>query len=157
MLNSIKSKVVIKKEVDCTEEWINLSGLKRDVASSVRIKKDVFRIKSNGEIVELHKYGINHPDRGRVEMFYLVLGDKIPTKIYKLVSKGGSPDKKLIKDAMVYIYTYLLKRTEELKVAKEKEEESMIIDVDKLYEENAEEDEEVLEIEDIEEEETIEI
>ena len=138
MMIKIKDLVTTKKGVDCTEEWLCLVGLRDQLLKTYRVKKDIYTIKQTGEKIELHKHGMNYPNRGRVELFYVVMGDNIPTKVYKLVAVGNTkPDKKLIKEANKYVSDCLLERL------KKREEEP---------EETLELEEETLELEDEEEE-----
>lgn len=122
MIN-IKNLVKTRKSVDCTEEWICLSGLKDQLLKTYRVKKDIYTIKQNGEKIELHKHGINYPNRGRVEVFYVVMGDNIPTEVFKLVSEGNtSPNKKIIKEANKYVSDCLLERLKKLEDEEAEEE-----------------------------------
>lgn len=142
MLN-VKKLVKVKKGVDCTEEWICLSGLKDQLLKTYRVKKDVYTIKNTGETIQLHKHGMSYPNRGRVELFYVVTGDTIPTKVYKLVSVGNtSPDKNLIKEANKYISDYLVER---LKKLEEEQEEEEVLEIEE--EDTLELEEETIELE----------
>lgn len=140
MMIKIKDLVTTKKGVDCTEEWLCLVGLRDQLLKTYRVKKDIYTIKQTGEKIELHKHGMNYPNRGRVELFYVVMGDNIPTKVYKLVAVGNTkPDKKLIKEANKYVSDCLLERLKKLE--EEPEEETLEIEEETLELEEEEEEE----------------
>ena len=146
MIN-IKNQVTTKKGIDCTEEWLCLVGLRDQLLKTYRVKKDVYTINKTGEKIELHKHGMNYPNRGRVELFYVVQGDKIPTEVFKLVAVGNThPSKKLIKEANKYVSNCLLER---LKKIEEEEAEEEVLELDDLEIEivDDQEEEETLELE----------
>lgn len=117
MSKSIKERFTFTQNQDVTENWYLLNGLKDNTIKSLRVKRDVFTLVETGETIEMYKHSVILPRRGRTEMYYIVDGENIDTKVFKLVATGDFDiEEKLEGEA--YFRQCLVKRLQEINHAK---------------------------------------
>lgn len=127
-MKNIRQRFVYTENEDVTSTWYMLSGIKDPTLKSLKVKKNTFTLLETGERIEMHKHSLLVPKMGRVEMFYVITGDRIESKTFRLVDKGYV-DHEMKLDAEKYFRHCLVKRLQQIDLAP-KEEEFIIIDDD---------------------------